>query len=113
MNNSFFQKALRYAYLHGWLYHRIDGIHRRRLGMIAQCGGPIRVTFMAMSVSMWRYQHLYELMRQDSRFAPTIVLSPSIDYTLEQQKHDVRGLHVVDGRLFQGQLAACRDRNCR
>ena len=92
MNTIFLKKALRYAYLHGWLYHRIDGIHEKRLRLIAQRGGQVRVAFVAMSVSMWRYQHLYELMCQDSRFAPTIILSPSIDYTLEQQDRDVRGL---------------------
>ena len=98
MNNTFLKKALRYAYLHGWLYHRIDGIHRRRLDLIAKRGGPVRVAFMAMSVSMWRYQHLYELMCQDSRFAPTIILSPSIDYTLEQQERDVLGMREYFGQ---------------
>lgn len=33
-------------------------------------------------------------MCQDSRFAPTIVLSPSIDYTAEQQERDVRGMRT-------------------
>ena len=94
MNTSFLQKAWRYAYLHGWLYRRIEGIHRRALEKIRRRDGskPVSVVFFAMNVSLWRYQHLYELMRQDKRFNAAIVLSPSIDYAREQQERDAQAL---------------------
>ena len=43
---------------------------------------------------MWRYQHLYELMCADKRFDAHIVLSPSIDYTHEQQERDVNAMRT-------------------
>ncbi len=95
MAQSVIEKAWRYAYLHGWLYRRIEAVHRRRLEAIRQqgeAGRPVSVVFLAMSVSMWRYQHLYELMSRDSRFAATIVLSPSIDYDRSQQLRDADNL---------------------
>ena len=94
MKGSFLQKAWRYLYLHCWQYYRIDDIHRRRLAALRQrsAGEPVRVVFFAMNVSLWRYQHLYELMRLDKRFAATIVLSPSIDYAREQQERDAQAM---------------------
>ena len=92
MNINLFKKSLRYVYLHGWLYRRIDKTHRRRINNIKSRGTEVRVVFMAMSVSMWRYQHLYELMRLDQHFSATIVLSPSIDYAPEQQDLDIERL---------------------
>lgn len=94
MTPNVIEKAWRYAYLHGWLYRRIEGIHRRRVEAIRRRGNaePVRVVFMAMSVSMWRYQHLYDLMSLDSRFAATVMLSPSIDYDRSQQERDVENL---------------------
>lgn len=94
MARHFLSKALRYAYLHGWLYRRIADIHRRRVHAIRRRGpgNPVKVVFFAMSVSMWRYQHLYELMSRDSRFETHIVISPSIDYAREQQQRDAQAL---------------------
>ena len=96
MAQHIISKALRYAYMHGWLYRRIEGIHRRRIAAIRRRGGddPVKVVFFAMSVSMWRYQHLYDLMSRDDRFLVHIVLSPSIDYALEQQQRDVDDLRT-------------------
>ena len=72
MNINLFKKSLRYVYLHGWLYRRIDKTHRRRINNIKSRGTEVRVVFMAMSVSMWRYQHLYELMDSTSTVASLI-----------------------------------------
>ena len=81
--------------MHGWLYRKIDDIHRKRVLEIRQrTSEPVRVVFFAMSVSMWRYQHLYELMCADKRFDAHIVLSPSIDYTHEQQERDVNAMRT-------------------
>ena len=92
MANNLIHKALRYVYLHGWLYRKIDDKHRQRLAMIKSRGDEVRVVFFAMSVAMWRYQHLFELMSKDSRFKPVVVISPSVDYTPDQQTADVESL---------------------
>lgn len=52
----------------------------------------INVVFFAMSLPMWRHQHLYEKMAIHSRFNPTIVILPSCSYAEEQQTSDVKGL---------------------
>lgn len=92
MDSNFFQKVFRYVYLHAWQYRRIGVTHRHRLDAISHRGGQVRVAFIAMNLSMWRYQHLYELMLRDQRFAPVIILSPSIDYTKTQQRSDVESM---------------------
>ena len=54
----------------------------------------INVVFFAASVSMWRYQYLYELMSKYPRFKTFIVVLPSVSYAKEQQiadnAHDAR-----------------------
>ena len=85
------EKGCRYVYLHGWLYHVIGRRHRRRVAMVKQ-RGKARVVILAMSVAMWKYQHLYEALSGDSRFEVTIVISPSIDYDHEQRTRDVCAL---------------------
>ena len=81
------KKIVRYMWLHGWKYRATERAHRR---YVAEMGRrrPVRVVFIAMSVAMWRYQHLYELLAADPRFDVHIVLSPSIDYAPEQRAHD-------------------------
>ena len=81
----------RYLYLHAWQYPNAERVQRRRIDMVKQ-RGKARVVFLAMSVPIWKYQHLYELMARDARFDVTIVLSPSIDYDREQRSRDVIGL---------------------
>lgn len=52
----------------------------------------INVVFMAMSVSMWRYQYLYDELRKNSRFNVSIIILPCITYAKEQQDNDVQDL---------------------
>ena len=52
----------------------------------------INVIFFASSVSMWRYQHLYESMSSHPRFNPYIVIQPAMAYSEAQQEEDVNGL---------------------
>lgn len=52
----------------------------------------INVVFVAMSVSMWRYQGLYEELRKNSRFKISILIIPCRTYAKEQQCKDVEGL---------------------
>ena len=48
----------------------------------------INVVFFAMSLSMWRYQHLYEALSKHPKFKVTIVIQPAISYTDIQQEED-------------------------
>lgn len=79
--------------MHGYLYRVIEKRHKEYVRQIRdRKDEPVRVVFFAMSVSMWRYQHLYELIRENKRYKATIVISPSIDYNIEQQRRDVKAL---------------------
>ncbi len=86
-----FRKGCRFVYLHVWQYRNVGRVQQRRVDLVRQ-RGKVRVVFLAMSVPIWKYQHLYELLRRDGRFEVTIVISPSIDYDKEQQRQDVVGL---------------------
>lgn len=94
MRNNLIHKAIKYVYLHGWRYRTVATDHRRRIEAIHRRGDQVRVVFYAMSVAMWRYEHLLELMLSDTRYRPTVVISPSVDYTPEQRRRDVEGLHA-------------------
>ena len=50
----------------------------------------INVVFFAVSLPMWRHQHLYECLRKHPKFNPTIVILPSCTYTDEQQRLDIQ-----------------------
>lgn len=67
---------LNYLWLHGWKYRAIERQHKRLVRQLIREHRPINVVFMALDISLWRYQEIYELMADDPRFNPTIVLSP-------------------------------------
>lgn len=52
----------------------------------------INVVFFAMTLPMWRHQHLYDRLREHPRFNPTIVILPACSYSQEQQAADVKAL---------------------
>lgn len=52
----------------------------------------INVIFFASSLSMWRYQRLYELLFRLPKCNPTIVIHPAIAYSHDQQEEDVAKL---------------------
>ncbi len=95
--SEFLYKSVRYIYLHGYKYRATERAHRRLIASIDR-SRPVNVVFMAMNVSMWRYQGLWELMNSDERFKVWIVLSPCIDYTLEQRIADLRELRSYFGK---------------
>ena len=84
------KKALNYLWLHVWKYRAVERAHRRYIRSMED--RPVRVVFFAMNISMWRYQHLYELMAKDRRFEVTVVLSPAADYHREQQQKELERL---------------------
>lgn len=52
----------------------------------------INVVFFASNVSMWRYQHLYELMSKHERFNVYVLLSPFLTYSKEEKDKDINEL---------------------
>ena len=97
--------------LYGASLHEV--LLRRYVRKISQ-KRPVKVVFFATNVSMWRYQWVYEHMKNDSRFKVDIVLSPSIHYARAQQENDLRqmreffasqGVDFVDWKLEQGEDA--------
>ena len=85
------KKGCRYIYLHAWQYRRAERVQQQRVDMVRQ-RGEARVVFIAMSVSLWKYQHLVETLRADRRFKVTVVLSPALDFDSQQQTRDVEAL---------------------
>lgn len=54
----------------------------------------INVVFLALNVSMWRYQGIYELMAKEKRFKVFVVLTISTTYSKEQQTKDLELLRT-------------------
>lgn len=55
----------------------------------------ITIAFITMNVAMWKYQSLYDLLKQNPRFKLYIVLSPSVKFS-----HEEMCLNVQQMRLF-------------
>lgn len=49
----------------------------------------INVVFFASNLSMWRYQHLYELFLNYERFRVYVVLAPFVSYSKEDQSKNI------------------------
>lgn len=52
----------------------------------------IHVIFIASSLSMWKFQGLYELLNKHARFKVSVFIMPFKVYSAEQQKADVESL---------------------
>lgn len=72
---------LRFLPLYQWLYVRRLR-HKKK----------INVVFFASSLSMWRYQHLYEALSKHPRFNVTIVIQPFIWWAESQKQENVQDL---------------------
>ena len=96
-------KTINYLWLHLWKYRATERHHQHVVEQLRKEKRPIKVVFIAIDVAYWRYQHIYELMLADSRFQPTIVLSPCIGHAHQEQEierlrvyFDTRGISYVD-----------------
>lgn len=85
--------AALFAYMHLWKYPRVE---RHQQGVVDEISarGHANVVIFAMSVAMWRYQHLYEALKKDKRFTVTVIISPAKDYEYNQQLEDVTRLRT-------------------
>lgn len=52
----------------------------------------IRITFIVIKISLWKYQALYDILSKDNRFELSIVLSPSTKYSRESQLEDLKNM---------------------
>ena len=76
-----------------WLYHygyRLMPGRQRRFIKELQQRDVIKVVFVALNVSMWKYQGIYDLLAADPRFQVFVVLSPGITYKPEQRLRDLQ-----------------------
>ena len=75
-----------------WLYHygyRMMPGRQQRLIRKLRKHDVIKVVFVTLNVSMWKYQGIYDLLKADPRFSVLIVLSPGITYKPEQRLRDL------------------------
>ena len=73
--------AIKFLPLYQWCYVKRLRFKKR-----------INVVFFASSLSMWRYQHLYEALSKHPRFNVSIVIAPYVPYSTEQKKRDIETL---------------------
>lgn len=71
----------RYRYLYPiYLYFYVKYLKRKKV---------INVVFIASTLSMWRYQRIYELLAEHPRFNASIVIIPFASYSQELQQEDI------------------------
>ena len=78
-------------YILFWVYPKKSVIYRRRIRDIRK-RGQANVVFIASSLAMWKYQRLYDLLRGDKRFNPTIILVPFSSFSEEQKGQSMQVL---------------------
>ena len=83
---SVLAKSINYLWLHLWQYRATERRHQQLVEQLRMEQRPLRVVFIAIDVAYWRYQHVYELMKADNRFLPTIVLSPCLGHAHQEQE---------------------------
>ena len=54
----------------------------------------INVVFFPMNVAMWKYQHLYDLLKQDKRFCLYIFLAPARPYSYDIRCSDLQTMRA-------------------
>ena len=54
----------------------------------------VNVVFLPMNVAMWKYQHLYELLKEDKRFQVYIFLTPATTFSKEQRIEDLKAMRT-------------------
>lgn len=70
----------------------------RRVARKAKNGEPIRVLFLAMTVSYWKYDTLYRKMAKDPRFCPMIMPAMRTGQSFEDQLRDHDEIMLEFGR---------------
>ena len=74
------------------LFCIIYPLYQKGLVIYLRHKNKINIVFVASSLSMWRYQNIYKLLSEHSRFYVSIVILPFSLYTEDQQKNDINAL---------------------
>ena len=107
------KQRLQERYLYEWAYRSMPSRQQRYIAKLSK-RKEIRVAFFVLNVSMWKYQGLAYLLRENPRFRVCIVLSPGYSCTQSQQLQDIRqmrtyfaerGMEYIDWRLEDGEPA--------
>lgn len=64
-------------------------LYHKGLVMYIKQKEKINIVFIASTLSMWRYQHIYTLLSKHPRFKVSIVIVPFVSYSKDQQKNDI------------------------
>jgi CDP-glycerol glycerophosphotransferase (TagB/SpsB family) len=78
-------------YAHFFMYHTRK-LRQKFILKSLRKKKTVNVVFFAVNVSMWKYQHLYDLMSGCDRFKVSIVLAPFVNYPEAQQEFDMKCL---------------------
>ena len=81
-----------------WIYPQKVRVYRKRIRNIRQ-RGKVNVVLLASNLAMWKYQGLYELLKQDRRFNIRIILAPFFSFSKEQKEKSIQEL----GAFLKGQ----------
>ena len=109
------RQRLHEAWLYRLGYRLAPRRQERFIARLAREQRPVRVAFVALNVSMWKYQGLLDLLRADRHFQTYVVLSPGITYKPEQRLRDLqqmrsyfgsRGIDYVDWKIETGEPPA-------
>ena len=111
------EEILKPYYYRAYYLKKLDKIHQQLIEKIEQ-RGYANVVFIASSLTMWRYQGIYDLMKDSPRFKPHILLSPFYSYSDEQKKEHIqalktffesKGVHYEDVTSWAPEKFAIRD----
>lgn len=87
---------------------------RKRAALIRsiQERGTARVVFFVSNISMWKQQGLYDLMADDKRFEPMIVICPFATFTQQQKEADMQQLKQYFNSLNIPFIEGVKDPDC-
>lgn len=98
MNNIFSRvKAGLNWRFNSWIYNPyiepyVIALKQRRYINTIKEKDIVNVVFFPMNVAMWKYQHLYDLLRQDKRFHLYVFLAPAITFSHDARCSDLQGM---------------------
>lgn len=87
--NNWAYNTLRSLYNRLFVIRKANYCHRRIIRKIKNKGFA-NVVFFAANLPMWRYQGVYDLMRQDHRFRLTILITPFKSFSEAQKIKDIK-----------------------
>jgi len=90
--NTFISNTFLFNFYKKILFNVFYPIYQKGLVIYLRRKNKVNVVFVASSLSMWRYQNIYKLLNEHSRFKVSIVILPFISYSEDQQKHEINTL---------------------